>query len=63
MTRKQIEGVGFSYMPLAEALAKYDPAKLRFGFNTVDGEEIYFVPNPALGLWADRARFEASGRQ
>ncbi len=63
LTREQVEGVGFGYMPAAEALAKYDPAKLRFGFNTVDGEEIYFVPNPALGLWADRARFEASGRQ
>ncbi len=42
MTKEQVEAVGFGYMPLAEALAKYDPAKLRFGNNVVDGEEIYF---------------------
>jgi hypothetical protein len=62
MTEEQVRSVGFNYMPLAEAVAKYDPKKLQLGFNTVDGEEIYFVPNPALGLWADRARFEASGK-
>ena len=39
--------------------AKYDPAKLKYGYNTVDGEEIYFIPNPALGLWIDRERFNA----
>ena len=26
---------------------------------TVDGEEIYFIPNPALGLWIDKERFNA----
>ena len=30
---------------------KYDPAKLKDGFNTVDGEEIFYISNPALGLW------------
>ena len=24
---------------------------------TVDGEEIYFIPNPALGLWINREKF------
>ena len=24
----------------------------------LDGEEIYFIPNPALGLWINRERFE-----
>ena len=24
----------------------------------VDGEEIFFIPNPALGLWIDRERFD-----
>ena len=62
MSREKTESVGFNYMPIEEALKLYDPAKLKFGFNTVDGEEIYFVPNPALGLWAYRARFEASGK-
>ncbi|MDR1535985.1 MAG: nickel-dependent lactate racemase [Planctomycetota bacterium] len=64
LTREETESVGFKYLPLEEATAKYDPARLRPGFNRVGGEEIYFVPNPALGLWADRSRFEnaAPGR-
>ena len=40
-----------------ELARRYDPEKLRYGYNTVDGEEIFFVPNPALGLWIDRQRF------
>jgi hypothetical protein len=35
---------------------KYNPDKLHDGPNDVDGESIYFVRNPALGLWASRAR-------
>ena len=43
-------------------LARYDPAKLQPGPNTMeDGEEIFFVPQPAAGLWAARARFEEQG--
>ena len=34
-----------------EMAAKYDPKKLTDGFNTVDGEEIFYISNPALGLW------------
>lgn len=62
LTRAEVEGVGFKYMPLEDALAKYDIAKLRKGWNVVDGEEIYFVPNPALGLWADGKRFREAGK-
>jgi hypothetical protein len=32
--------------------------KLKQGLNHVAGEEIYFIPNPGLGLWAHRGRFE-----
>jgi len=34
----------------------YDPAKLSHGQNKVDGEEIFFIANPGLGLWAHRSR-------
>ena len=57
LSREEVEGVCFGYMPYAEAAAKYDPAKLTDGWNTVDGEEIYYISNPALGLWADKRRF------
>ena len=59
ITRAEIESVGFQSADYEELAAKYDPEKLAYGTNTVDGEEIYFIPNPALGLWIDRERFEA----
>ena len=59
ISRAEIEGVGFRSADYDETAAKYDPAKLSYGYNTVDGEQIYFIPNPALGLWIDRERFEA----
>ena len=63
MSREEIESVGFEYGDLKAMTAKYDPEKLRHGYNQVDGEEIFFVANPGLGLWAHRSRFEsAAGR-
>jgi nickel-dependent lactate racemase len=59
LTREEIEGVHFEYGDLAEYTRKYDPAKLKDGWNMVDGEEIFFVSNPGLGLWAYRGRFGA----
>jgi hypothetical protein len=55
-----VEGVGFRWAPPGETMARYDPAKLADGYNTVDGEEVFFISNPALGLWAYRGRFEQS---
>jgi hypothetical protein len=37
-------------------LERYDPRKLSLGVNRVDGEEIFFISNPELGLWAHRSR-------
>ena len=59
ITRQEIEGVCFASADYDEMAKRYDPQKLAYGFNTLpDGEEIYFIPNPALGLWIDRGRFE-----
>jgi nickel-dependent lactate racemase len=57
LTREEIEGVGYAYGDLAEYSAKYDPAVLKDGWNVVDGEEIFYISNPGLGLWAYRRRF------
>ncbi|MBQ7064686.1 MAG: DUF2088 domain-containing protein [Firmicutes bacterium] len=59
ISREEIENAGFKSADYDEMVRKYDPAKLHYGYNTVDGEEIYFIPNPALGLWINRERFEA----
>ena len=60
LSRKEIEGVGFEYGELQAMTKKYDPEKLHHGWNRVDGEEIFFVANPGLGLWAVRSRFESA---
>ncbi len=58
LTRQEIESVHFAYGDLAAYTAKYDPAKLVDGWNVVDGEEIFFISNPGLGLWAYEGRFK-----
>jgi nickel-dependent lactate racemase len=57
LSRDEITAAGFQYMDLKSAMSKYNPARMRLGYNTVDGEEVFFVPNPGLGLWAHRDRF------
>ena len=57
VSRKEIESVGFQWGDLKEARNRYDIKKLSMGWNTVEGERIFFVPNPALGLWAEKRRF------
>lgn len=60
LSRAEIEGVGFKWADLAETTRRYDPARLRDGWNTLpDGERIFYISNPALGLWAYRGRFSA----
>ncbi|MBP5300296.1 MAG: DUF2088 domain-containing protein [Victivallales bacterium] len=59
ITQEEIAGVGFIPANYDEMAAKYNPAKLQYGYNTVDGEEIYYIPNPALGLWINREKFES----
>ena len=60
LTREAIEGVHYEFGDFAEYTARYDPEKLIDGWNTVDGEEIFFISNPGLGLWAYRGRFAAT---
>src|SRR5271170_606804 len=59
LTQQEIESVGFRYADLAAMTARYDPMKLSNGYNTVDGEEIFFISNPGLGLWAYKGRFSS----
>jgi hypothetical protein len=59
LSREEIESVGFHYAPLEEMVQRYNPEKLRDGKNILpDGEEIFYISNPALGLWAYKDRFE-----
>ena len=59
MTREEIESVGFAWGDLDEMLRRYPVDSLRDGWNIMpDGEEIYYISNPALGLWAYPERFK-----
>jgi nickel-dependent lactate racemase len=56
LSKKEIESVGFEFGDLKTMLTRYNPETLRHGYNNVDGEEIFFIPNPGLGLWAYREK-------
>jgi len=56
LTRKEIEGVGFAYDDLNEMMERYNPHTLSHGWNTVNGEDLFFIANPGLGLWAHESR-------
>lgn len=52
LSKEEIQNVGYEWMDYEEAAALYNPDTLKEGWNTLEnGEEIYFVKTPALGLW------------
>ena len=53
LSRDEIEGVGFEWMDLSDALEKFRPEGLKDGFN----DDFFYISNPALGLWSVRDRF------
>jgi nickel-dependent lactate racemase len=58
ISREEMESVNFKYSPLVGALKKYNPDKLKDGINILPGgEEIFYISNPALGLWAYKGKF------
>ena len=53
LTEQEVRGAGFGYIPYPEAERRYDPHVLTDGFVTLpDGETIFYISNPALGLWS-----------
>ena len=57
VTEEEIRSVGFEYGDLQDMLAKYPVDQLKDGCNVVNGEEIFYISNPALGLWALKENF------
>ena len=56
---EEVESVGFKAVAYNEMIQKYNPETLKDGFNILpDGEEIFYISNPALGLWAYREKFK-----
>lgn len=60
MTKSEIESVGYNYAALDTLKARYPVDRLVQGWNTLPGgERLFYVPNPALGLWTTKERFES----
>ncbi len=58
LTEEEVRKAGLDYSPLQTMMKKYDPARLHDGWNDLPGgERIYYVSNPAIGLWASRSSF------
>lgn len=57
LTKEETEGVNLGFGELSSMLLKYDPKEMQDGFNIIDGEEVFYISNPALGLWAYKDRF------
>ena len=57
ITRAEIEGVGFDWADYNDMAARYNPHSLTYGPNSVNGESVFFIPNPALGLWINKETF------
>jgi len=58
LSKEEVESVGFEYGDLKAMVRRYDPQELHHGYNRIDGEEVFFIANPGLGLWAYRAKLQ-----
>jgi nickel-dependent lactate racemase len=52
LSQAEVESAGYGFGDIDLLMKRYDPQSLRTGFHTTaDGEEFYFISNPATGLW------------
>lgn len=60
LTKEEVESVCFGYADLEETLKRYNPATMKNGFNVMpDGEEVYFISTPSVGLWTTAEKLRA----
>ena len=60
LTKTEVESVGYNYLDLETALKLYSPEKLHEEFNMVNGEEIFYISSPTVGLWTAKEKYIAS---
>ncbi len=60
VSHEEIRSVGFEAADLKEVTKRYRVDKLKDGVNKLpNGEEVFYISNPALGLWALKSQFDA----
>ena len=58
VSQTEIRSVGFQWGDLTAVLRRYRPDRLKDGPNRLpSGEQVFYISNPALGLWALRSQF------
>lgn len=58
LSEQEINSVNYNYADLNKMIEIYNPHKLKDGFNLLaNEEEIFYISNPALGLWAFKDMF------
>ncbi|MGJ8694329.1 MAG: lactate racemase domain-containing protein [Thalassotalea sp.] len=58
VSKEEIESVNYQYCHYDDMVKQYPIESLKNGWNTLaNGEEIFYVSNPALGLWATEENF------
>jgi hypothetical protein len=58
LSKKEMESVNFQYADAEQMIKRYNPEKMQDGFNTLpDGEKVYFISNPSIGLWTVKEKF------
>jgi nickel-dependent lactate racemase len=59
LSSAEIESANFRYHDLNDMIKKYNPKMMKSGFNKMDdGEEVFYIPNPGLGLWTSMQRLK-----
>jgi len=64
LSQTEIEGVGYEYADLGEALTRYAPEHMVEGWNTMpDGEEVFYISTPSAGLWSTKEKLDSPARR
>lgn len=59
LSGEEIESVNYRYGELSDYMRRYDPTLMKDGWNLLPGgEEVYYISNPATGLWSTKDKFK-----
>ena len=56
ISKEEVKQVNYCAADFNEMVKLYPYQKLKTGWNILNDEEIYYIPNPALGLWIEKGR-------
>jgi len=54
LSKEELMNVNFKHMSYKKAKEIYMPTKLKYGYNKLNNLKIFFIENPATGLWMSK---------